>query len=222
MRRFVKVVGGVGLGGSEGAEKSDLNLLASLDVCCPSLRSFALSQCPGLRSVVIEHRSPPPPAHGTAGDGADATHDAMATALRDVQVQYCQGLETLVFQDASFGEGSIAAGLAWPLRTPDVERLEGLSLHEESKTSTPAEDAIAAAPMTTAIKTTPPPCTLHRALLAVLKVHHCPALQHAEVEEGWTLRRQATLWMAKLTFAISKKKARKSKRNSQKKGKGKK
>ncbi len=76
----------------------DPHKLTSLDLCCPSLRSFSLLDCVALRCVTIEHRDPPPP---PANGAAATTWASMATALEEVEIKGCVQLETLRLKGGS-------------------------------------------------------------------------------------------------------------------------
>jgi len=67
--------------------------LTSLDACCPSLRSFFITQCPGLQSLSIEQRSPPP---SLAAADDKVFEAAMAAVLGQIEVSNCDGLSQLV------------------------------------------------------------------------------------------------------------------------------
>ncbi len=117
---------GGGMGERKGADELGPGLLTSLDVWCPSLRSFALSQYPGLRSLVVEPRELSPPANGMTTAPA-----IMATLLREVKIKACEGLKNLVITGAgtaSLPTGALAkaATRRAPLRTP----LATLEIHD--------------------------------------------------------------------------------------------
>lgn len=82
----------------DGREDSKLpSALTFLDVCCPSLRSFSLTQCPGVQSLSIEQRETPAPL-AAADDKVFET--AMASVLEEIEVSNCDGLSQLVLKAA--------------------------------------------------------------------------------------------------------------------------
>jgi Leucine-rich repeat (LRR) protein len=80
--------------------------LTSLDVCCPSLRSFFLTQCSGLQSLDIEQRSPPP---SLAAADDKVFEAAMAAVLGQIEVSSCDGLSQLVLKATPASSAVVAS-----------------------------------------------------------------------------------------------------------------
>ncbi len=105
------------------------DVLRSVNVSCPSIRSFKLLNCTTLRFMFVELRQPPRPAAGGAA-AASAPWVAMATTLQELKVKGCEQLARMAFighPKGTFSPGTPPAALD---RRPHREPLAALEVDD--------------------------------------------------------------------------------------------